>query len=113
MGRALGELEQAILLAVVELEEDAYGASIGRSMEERTGRTVSSGAIYTALDRLEGRGMVTSRIGAPTGERGGRRRKHYTLTPEGAYELQQSVRRLQSMAEGLMPKVDRLAEEHS
>ena len=58
MGRALGEFEQLILFALVELEDEAYGASIGRAIEERTGREVSAGAIYTALDRLATRGLV-------------------------------------------------------
>lgn len=111
MGRALGEFEQLILLALVQLDEGAYGAAIGRTIEERTGRTVAAGAIYTALDRLAGRGLVTSRVGEPTPERGGRRRKYYTLEPAGAVELSRSVDVIRSMAEGLMPKVEALAAE--
>lgn len=70
--RALGELEQLVLLAIVALRDDAYGASIQREIESRTGKDIAVGAIYTALDRLESRGAVTSRIGEPTRERGGR-----------------------------------------
>ncbi len=109
MGRALGEMEKLILFALVELGPNGYGAAVGRSIEARTGRQVSGGAIYTALDRMESRGMVTSRIGEPTPERGGRRRKHYEVTPEGAEALRSSVEVLRVMSEGLMGELDALA----
>jgi DNA-binding PadR family transcriptional regulator len=109
MGRALGEFEQLIMFALVELEEDAYGAAIGRAIERRTGRSVSAGAVYTALDRLTTRSLVTSEVGEPTPERGGRRRKYYRLEPEGALELSRSVDVIRSMSEGLLPKVERIA----
>lgn len=109
MGRALGEFEQLILFALVELEEEAYGASIGRAIERRTGRQVSAGAVYTALDRLAARDLVSSRIGEPTPERGGRRRRYYTLEPTGALELRRSVDVIRSMSEGLLPKLEALA----
>ena len=110
MGRALGEFEQLILLALVELEDDAYGASIGRAIEQRTGREVSPGAIYTALDRLATRGLVSAEVGTPTPERGGRRRKYYRLEPEGALELSRSLDVIRSMSEGLVPKLEQLTE---
>ena len=106
MGRALGEFEQLILFAVLELGADAYGASIGRLIEDRTGRDVAAGAIYTALDRLAGRGMVTATVGDPTPERGGRRRKHYRLEPAGADALRRSVDVIRAMSDGLMPKLE-------
>ncbi len=105
MGRVLGEFEQLILFALLDLEDDAYGAAIVRSIEERTGREVSAGAVYTALDRLSTRGLVTSEVGQPTPERGGRRRKYYRLEPTGALELSRSVDVLRSMSEGLLPKL--------
>ena len=108
MGRALGELEQLVLLAVVELEQDAYGAAVGRSIEARTGRNVSAGAIYTALDRLETRGFVSSFTGEPTAERGGRRRKHYVLEPEGARALGRSLEVIRAMSDGLLARLDGL-----
>lgn len=113
MGRALGEFEQLILFALVELGEDAYGASIGRAIEGRTGKQVAAGAIYTALDRLATRGLVTSRVGEPTAERGGRRRKYYRLEPQGAVELQRSVDVIRTMSEGLLPKLETLTQEAS
>ena len=105
MSRALGEFEQLILFALVELEDDAYGASIGREIERRTGRQVSAGAIYTALDRLTNRGFVTATVGDPTPARGGRRRKYYRLEPEGALALTRSVEVIRSMSDGLLPKL--------
>jgi DNA-binding PadR family transcriptional regulator len=110
MGRALGEFEQLILFALVELEGDAYGASIGREIERRTSRQVSAGAIYTALDRLVARTFVTGEVGSPTPERGGRRRKYYRLEPAGAVALSESVDVIRSMSDGLMPRLEALVE---
>ena len=109
MGRALGEFEQLILFALVELDNDAYGASIGRAIERRTGRQISAGAIYTALDRLAARGLVTSEVGDPTPERGGRRRKYYRLEPGGAVALSRSVDVIRTMSEGLLPRLEALS----
>jgi len=106
MGRALGEFEQLLLFALLDLGEDAYGAAVGRSIEERTGRTVSAGAVYTGLDRLEARGLVRSSVGAPTPERGGRRKKFYVLEPAGALELHRSVEALKAMSAGLIARLE-------
>ena len=107
MPRALGEFEQLILLALVDLDEDdAYGVPIRGSIERRTGRRVSIGAVYTALDRLTSRGLVSSRIGAPTAERGGRRKRLYRLEPAGARTLAASIRVLQDMSRGLLRRLD-------
>jgi PadR family transcriptional regulator PadR len=110
MDRALGEFEQLILFALVELEDEAYGAAIGRSIEARTGKAVTAGAIYTALDRLASRGYVTSEVGEPTAERGGRRRKYYQMQPDGALALTRSVDVIRSMSEGLLPRLESLSE---
>ena len=110
MNRALGEFEQLILFALVELGDEAYGASIGRAIERRTGRQVSAGAIYTALARLAARGLVTAEVGDPTPERGGRRRKYYRLEPAGAVELSRSVDVMRTMSKGLLPKLETIAE---
>lgn len=109
MARALGEFEQLILFALVDLGEDAYGAAVGRAIEERTGRAVSAGAVYTALDRLEARGFVTSTVGDPTPERGGRRKKFYALEPAGAMELHRSVEALKAMSAGLLARLESMA----
>lgn len=101
MPKTLGELEQLILLALVALGDEAYGASIRREIVSRTAREVSAGAIYTVLERLESAGLVVSRVGQPTAERGGRRRKHYRLRTEGARALHASRERMQRMEDGL------------
>ncbi len=106
----LGEFEQLILFAVVELEDDAYGGAIREAIERRTGRVVSSGAIYTALGRLAERKLVTSRLGEPTAGRAGRPRKYYSLEPAGARELKATYSTIQAMAGGLIAKLTDLAE---
>ena len=108
MGRALGEFEQLVMLALVEIEDDAYGASVGRAIEDRTGREVSAGAVYTALERLVRRGLVTDRVGEPTPERGGRRRRYYRLTAEGAGTLRRAIAVIRSMSDGLLPRLEAL-----
>ena len=105
----LGEFEQLILFSVVQLGDDAYGVAIRETIEQRTGRVVSSGAIYTALGRLEGRDLVTSRVEQSPG-RTGRPRKYYTLEPTGARELMATYSTIQAMAGGLIPKLADLAE---
>ena len=106
----LGEFEQLILFSVLQLGEGAYGVAIREIIEERTGRVVSSGAIYTALGRLESRGLVTSRVGAPTVGRAGRPRKFYRLEQAGARALRASYTTIQAMAGGSIPELDKLAE---
>jgi DNA-binding PadR family transcriptional regulator len=105
----LGEFEQLILFSVLRLGDDAFGVSIREHIEELTGRTISSGAIYTALGRMEERGFVSSRAGDTEG-RPGRPRKYYDLTPEGARALKTTYSTVQSMAGGLLPKLTELAE---
>lgn len=106
----LGEFEQLILFSVLQLDDQAYGVAIRETIEERTGRTVSAGAIYTALGRLEDRGLVRSRTGTPREGRPGRPRKYYTLRTEGARALQEAYTTIQAMAGGVLPKLTELAE---
>ena len=109
MSKHLGEFEQLLMFALLELDAKAYGMTIRKAIEERTGRQVSPGAVYTALERLEARGFVTSRVGDTAPARGGRRRKYYRLVPEGAEALRRSYETLTSMASGLEPKMADLA----
>lgn len=111
MGRAPGEFEQMILFALVSLGDEAYGASIRREIERRTGRDVSAGAVYTVLGRLERDGLVASRVGGPTARRGGRRRKLYQLRPDGARELYAARERMHRMEDGLLDRLADLAQE--
>ncbi len=108
--RALGEFEQLVLWSILRLGEDAYGVPIGREIEERTGRTVSPGALYTALGRMEDRGLVESRTESGDEIRSGRPRKYYTPTPRAARELLASRERIARMAEGQNATLTRLLE---
>lgn len=99
----LGEFEQALLLAIVHLGDNAYGVTIRQEIERRTDREVAIGALYTSLDRLERKGLVTSTMSEPTAERGGRSRRHYRLRPAGATALRQSRARLDRLWDGLTP----------
>lgn len=97
----LGEFEQLVLLALMRQGSDGYGVSIAADISERTGRDVSIGAVYKTLDRLERKGWVVSRVGDPTPERGGRRKKHFRLSGVGQRVLRQSIAALRSMTDGL------------
>jgi DNA-binding PadR family transcriptional regulator len=97
----LGEFEQLVLLALVRLGADAYGATIRREIEQRTGRELAISAVYITLDRLEAKGLVRSRIGEPTPQRGGRRRKHFAVLPAGRRAIAIACRSFARMAEGL------------
>jgi DNA-binding PadR family transcriptional regulator len=105
MGESVGEFEQLILFAVVRLDADATAVTIRGEIETRTSRTISSGALYTALDRLEARGFVQSRLGEPTAARGGKRKRHYTIEPSGARALTRSYDALQKMASGMTARL--------
>ena len=101
MDPVLGEFEQVVLFAIVRLDDAAYGATIRREIEARTGRQVSIGAIYTTLDRLENKGLVRSWVGEPTPERGGRRRKYFGLEAAGARALRAAYDAFGAMTAGL------------
>lgn len=109
----LGEFEQAILYAIIRSDNESYGLEISRIIEERTGRAVNPGAVYTALDRLERRGIVVSRMGTTTPSRGGRRKKFYTVQKTGAAALIKSRELLESMSSGLSETVTRLSESNA
>jgi PadR family transcriptional regulator len=100
---SLGELEQLVLLAIARLGRGAYGVPIRQEIARRTSRDVAVGALYTALDRLERKGYVTSEMSDPTPERGGRSKRHFTLRPAGATALKRSRERLTRMWQGLDP----------
>ena len=89
-GEFLGEFEQMLLLAVVRMKDTAYGMVIRDEIEDRTGREISIGSVYSALDRLERRGLVGSRLGEPSPERGGRAKRFYQLEPSGVIALEES-----------------------
>lgn len=98
---ALGDFEQLVLLGVLRLADEAYGAAIRQEIHSRSGRDVSINAVYTTLDRLEGKGLLRSWVGEPTPQRGGRRKKYYALRPAGIAALRQAYRAFTAMADGL------------
>jgi len=105
MKHTIGDFEQLILLALVRLGNDAYGVSIRTEIERRTGRAVSAGALYTALDRMETRGFVMSRLGEPTPQRGGKRKRMYTLQPAGERAVARVYESLRLMASGMSARL--------
>ena len=98
---SLGEFEKLVLLAVVRLGGEAYGAPIIREIEDRTGRTVTAGAVYVALRRLEKKAVVRSEFGPPTPERGGRPKRFFQITSHGLRTLQAARREWEAMTAGL------------
>lgn len=101
MPPTLGEFEQLVLIALVRLGPDAYGATVRREIETRAGRELSIAAVYTTLERLEQKGLVRSWIGEPTPQRGGRRRKYFELLPLGARALKSAHKAYAGMIAGL------------
>ena len=97
----LGEFEQLILLAILRLRDNAYGVTIRAELADRAGRTVAPGALYTALERLETKGLITSRMSDPTPQRGGRAKRHVTLTTAGMEALTRSVQAYERLLDGL------------
>ncbi len=97
----LTEFEQMILLAVLRLGDEAYGVSICDEIEGRVDRTISVAAAYTALERMEARGFVGSRIAESTPVRGGRAKKHFEVRPGGVAALRASRHAMARMWEGL------------
>lgn len=97
----LGEFEQLLLLALLRLAGTGYGATLQDQLRDQGGRSVSLGTIYKTLFRLESKGLVTSHLGEPTPERGGRRKKHYRVTASGQQALQRALLALRRMSHGL------------
>lgn len=97
----LGEFEHLTLLALLRLDDRAYGVTVRQEIEVRTDREVSIGAVYATLDRLERKGYVTSHRGEPTPERGGRSKRFFRVTADGVQAVGRTHRALESMTEGL------------
>ena len=101
-----GEFELLVLLAILRLGDDAYGVTIREEVERETSRTLTLGAVYKTLGRLEGKGYLDTRVAPPTRERGGRRKKLYRLTPAGQEAARRSVADLRRMTTGLEPELE-------
>ncbi len=88
----LGEFELMILLSVIKLGEDAYGVPISHELEAHRGRDVSIGSVYAALERLESKGLVSSTLGDPTPERGGKAKRYFRVTKAGLRQVHETRR---------------------
>jgi len=96
----LSNVDQFVMTSILRQNGAAYGVSIREDIEERTKRSVSFSVIYTALQRLEDNGLIESRIGEPTAERGGRRKTHFKITGLGSKVLNASLSDLGAMVRG-------------
>ncbi|HEY7473468.1 MAG TPA: helix-turn-helix transcriptional regulator [Vicinamibacterales bacterium] len=97
----IGELEQLLLLAILQCGEDAYTVSIRQVLAERSQRRLARGALYTSLERLEAKGLVSSRLGEPLAIRGGRARRYFTVTSAGLDALRDARKALTNLSRGL------------
>src|SRR5687767_11441202 len=102
----LGGFELLVLLALIRLgDDDAYGVPISQAIEASSGRPVSIGSIYITLDRLERKGLVSSRLGEPTAARGGRAKTYFRITAKGLREARRARRTLINLWQGV-PKLE-------
>ena len=102
----LGEFEYAVLLAVLQTES-AYAVPVRALIEERTGRSVARGALYTALERLEAKALLRSRMGDPTDDRGGKPRRYFTVTPAGLRAIKATHVAFARLTQGLDALLER------
>ena len=98
---ALGNFELMVLLALIRLGDEAYGVPIAQVIEDSTGRAVLASSVYAALERLEGKGFVSARIGEPTAERGGRAKRYFRITAKGLRQVRETQRALTTLWEGI------------
>lgn len=101
----LGEFELVVMLALLRVSENAYGVPIARVIEEGTGSEIGIGSVYAALDRLEQKGLVTSALGEPTSERGGRAKRYFRVTKSGLQQVRKTQKTLVALWQGL-PKLE-------
>jgi PadR family transcriptional regulator, regulatory protein PadR len=95
----LGEFELLLLLAVIHLDDEAYGVPISRELERHRGKGVSVGSVYAAMERLEVKGFVSSTLGDPTPERGGKAKRFFRITREGLRQVHETRRVLTKLWE--------------
>ena len=97
----LGEFEHVVLLAILRLGENAYGVTLRQEIAAHTDRHPSPGALYTTVDRLEGKGLVSSRFGEPTPQRGGRAKRFFRVTARGVDAIARAQRSYRRLLRGL------------
>ena len=100
-GEYLGEFEHIVLLAVLRIGDGAYGAVIRQEIEAATGRSPAIGAVHATLERLERKGLVSSWIGEPTAERGGKAKRHFKVQAAGVAALKEARKTLERLHAGL------------
>ena|SRR5437667_8537161 len=105
-GDSLGDFEQLVLIAILRLDDNAYGAAIRQELEDRAERIVTGGTVYATLERLEEKGYVSSKQGDPLPERGGRARTYFKVEATGMAALTQAVRAQKRMLQGLRVLTD-------
>jgi PadR family transcriptional regulator, regulatory protein PadR len=98
----IGQFEQAVLVALIRLGEDAYGRAILNEVQKRLDRDVSAGAIYSTLERLEAKGLASSRLAPGTAIRGGRARRYFAPTGSGVRALSDAKSAADRMWRGLV-----------
>lgn len=103
-GTNLGEFQEIVLLTILILDDEAYGLKIQQEMSDRLNRTLSRGALHSALSRLTEKGFIKSTVGGATAERGGRRKRFYFLTNSGKAALKQT-KELREKMWSLVPKI--------
>jgi PadR family transcriptional regulator, regulatory protein PadR len=97
----LGGFELLVLLALMRLDQEAYGVPIAAAIEESSGRAVALGSVYITLERLQRKGLVSSRLGEPTAERGGRAKTYFRITAKGLREVRQARQTLITLWQGV------------
>jgi PadR family transcriptional regulator len=105
MANPVSNFELMVLLALIRLGDEAYGVPISKEIEEHSGHDVAVGSVYAALERLRDRGFVTSAVGEPTPERGGRAKRYFNVTAKGMKVVQDTQRTLTRLWDGL-PKLE-------
>ena len=98
---SLGHFELLVLLALLRLEDEAYGVPIAQAIEQSTGKRVILASVYNTLERLEQKGMVRSSIGEPTSERGGRAKRYFAVTPSGLRAVRAAKKALTQLWRGI------------
>ncbi len=111
MADTLGTFEQAVLLALVRLGDGAYGRAIFKAVQDRLQREIAAGAVHATLERLEGKGLVSSRLGSGTEIRGGRARRYYRLSPAGLRALNDAREAVEGIWRGIKWPLAKLKEQ--
>ncbi len=97
----LGDFELMVMLALLRLGDDAYGVPISREIELQSGHEVALGSVYATLERLEAKGLVSSHLGKPTAERGGKAKRYFRVTSNGLRKTRETRQALMKLWRGL------------